>query len=176
MYQLVRPRIAVPVHGELRHLTEHARLAESCQVPQSIIVGNGAVVRLGPGPAARVGEVASGRLAIDGNRLIRMDHAVMRTRSRMVNNGAAVATLVVDKDGRFKADPQITVHGLVDPASEPHVATELAATVRAAVEKLPTITRRNDDQVKEAARIAVRRHMNASHGKKPVTDVHLIRV
>ena len=176
MYQLVRPRIAIPVHGELRHLTEHAKLAESCQVPQSIVVGNGAVIRLGPGPASRIGEVASGRLAIDGNRLIRMDHTVMRTRSRMVNNGAAVATLVVDKDGRFKADPQITVHGLVDPASEPNVAAELAATVRAAVEKLPTVTRRDDDQVKEAARIAVRRHMNASHGKKPVTDVHLIRV
>jgi ribonuclease J len=176
MYQLVRPQIAVPVHGELRHLSEHARLAEACQVPQSVIVGNGSVVRLAPGRAALVGEVPSGRLAIDGSRLIRLDNAVMRTRSRIMHSGAAVATLVVDKEGRLKAEPQVTVHGLIDAAAEPEIAAELVAAVRAAVEKLPTITRRDDNQVKEAARIAVRRLMNASHGKKPVTDVHLIRV
>ncbi|MBM3573614.1 MAG: ribonuclease J, partial [Alphaproteobacteria bacterium] len=57
MYQLIRPQIALPVHGERRHLAEHCRLAESCQVPQSVIVGNGAVVRLAPGRAGVIGEV-----------------------------------------------------------------------------------------------------------------------
>jgi len=176
MYQLVRPRVAVPVHGERRHLVEHARLAERCQVPQSVVVGNGSVLRLAPGRAALMGEVQAGRLAVDGSRIIPIDHAVVRTRARIMHNGAAVATLVVDKDGRFKADPQVTVHGLVDAAGEPELAAEIVAAVRAAVEKLPTLTRRDDDQIKEAARLAVRRLMSAVRGKKPVTDVHLIRV
>ena len=60
MYQLVRPAIAVPVHGEARHLMAQARLAEQCQVPQSIVTRNGEVVQLAPGPAAVIGEVPSG--------------------------------------------------------------------------------------------------------------------
>jgi len=101
---------------------------------------------------------------------------VVKTRAKMMHNGAAVATLVVDRDGRFKADPQVTVHGLVDAANEPELAAELVAAVRAAIEKLPTLTRRDDDQVKDAARVAIRRLLNTVRGKKPVTDVHLIRV
>ena len=66
MYQLVRPQIAIPVHGEARHITEHAALAKECQVPQALVAENGDVIRLAPGPAEIVAEVPSGRLGLDG--------------------------------------------------------------------------------------------------------------
>ena len=69
MYQLVRPRIAIPVHGETRHLTEQAHLAKECQVPEAVVTGNGDVLRIAPGRAEIVGSVPHGRLAVDGGRL-----------------------------------------------------------------------------------------------------------
>src|SRR3546814_6667794 len=73
MYQWVRPRVAIPVHGEARHLAAHAEIAKQCQVPQQIVGRNGAVIRLAPGEAAIVDEVPSGRLVYDGRRLLSRD-------------------------------------------------------------------------------------------------------
>src|SRR6185312_9755566 len=97
MYQMVRPRIAIPVHGETRHLMAQARLAEQCQVPQSLVTRNGEVVKLAPGPAAVLGEVQTGRLVVDGKRLLPVGAEALRSRQRMTFNGAALATIVVDR-------------------------------------------------------------------------------
>jgi ribonuclease J len=176
MYQWVRPKIAIPVHGELRHLAAHARLAESCQVSQALVIENGQVVRLAPGPAEVADHVSAGRLGLDGKAIIRLDGTVMRTRHRTIWNGAAVATLVLDKAGRLKADPQVTVHGLLDPELDADRLDDVAGAVRAAVTSLSAEHRGDDDAVKEAARIALRRALHASRGKKPVTDIHVVRV
>ncbi len=176
MYQWVRPKIAIPVHGELRHLAAHARLAESCQVPQALVIENGDVVRLAPGTAGIADHVATGRLGLDGKVIIPLDGTVMRMRHRTVWNGAVVATLVLDRAGRFKADPQVTAHGLLDPELDAGGLDDVMAAVRAAVTALDGEDRGDDAAVKEAARIAIRRAFHASHGKKPVTDVHVVRV
>ncbi|MBU2090686.1 MAG: ribonuclease J, partial [Alphaproteobacteria bacterium] len=90
MYQHVRPQIAIPVHGESRHLMEHARLARECQVPQALAVSNGDMIRLYPGPAETVDEVFSGRLAVDGKRLASLGDPVLRDRNRLLHSGAVV--------------------------------------------------------------------------------------
>jgi ribonuclease J len=175
MYHMVRPRIAVPVHGEARHLAAHARLAEACQVGQTVVADNGMVVRLAPGPAEVVGEVQSGRLGLDGNNLIRLDAGRLKVRHRMVFNGAAVATLVLDGQGRFAAAPQVSVQGVFE-VEDTAAQEAVVAAVRQAVEGLPASLRRDDETVKETARLAIRRALHASHGKKPVTQVHLVRI
>ena len=176
MYQWVRPRIAVPVHGEPRHMMAHARLALSCQVPEAIVPSNGALIRLAPGPAAKIDEVPSGRLGLDGTALIRLDGETLRLRHRMMHNGAAVATLVMNGEGRLKTEPRVAIQGLFEPEEIEAAAAAAAAAVRTAVEKLSAADRRLDDVVRETARIAVRRAVNARRGKKPLTDVHLIRL
>jgi ribonuclease J len=176
MYQWVRPKIAIPVHGERRHLAAHARLAESCQVAQALVTDNGELIRLAPGPATVIERVPSGRFGLDGKAIIPLDGAVMRTRHRTMWNGAAVATLVLDKSGRFKTDPQITIHGLLDPEIDAEAVGDVAAAVRTAVAGLSAVDRSDDATVREAARLAVRRTLHASRGKKPVTDIHVVRV
>jgi ribonuclease J len=175
MYQWVRPRIAVPVHGEERHLRAHARLAADCQVAQAIVPSNGQMIRLAPGPAEVVATVKSGRLAIDGKRIVPLDAGAMRSRYRMVYNGAAVATLVLDRQGALITEPQVAVMGLLDHPEQDASLTEAAAAVRQAVEAMPDAARQDDEAVKQTVRIAVRRSFNASQGKKPLTEVHLIR-
>src|SRR5262249_37893995 len=70
MYQMIRPRVAIPVHGEARHLLGHAELARECQVPQSLVIENGCMIRLDRNGASVVDDVPVGRVASDGTRLL----------------------------------------------------------------------------------------------------------
>ncbi len=176
MLQWVRPRIAVPVHGEFRHLVEHRRLAAECQVPEPILAVNGDVVRLAPGPAEVVGAVDSGRLALDGTELIPMGSPSIRERKRMSFNGSAVATLVMNGAGALLAPPEISVQGVLDQEDDEAVLRDLRQVVRDAIEDLSRAKRRDDGTVRETARRAVRRYLNTVRGKKPPTEVHLVRL
>ena len=176
MYQWVRPKIAVPVHGEARHLIAHAELARECQVPEPVGARNGYVVRLAPGRATVVDEVLHGRVAVDGNRLIPMESAALRDRRRAAWNGSAVVTVVVEPDGRVKGTPMVAVNGVYDQDVEPEIAHEVEDAVMAAVEDLPKARAKDDAQVREAARVAVRRSIRALCGKKPRIEVHLVRI
>jgi len=176
MYQLVRPRIAVPVHGEARHLAEQARLAHECQVAEAPVVENGQVLRLAPGRAAIAGRVTSGRLAVDGGRLVPAEGEMLRERRRMMFNGGAVASLVIGPDRGLATEPRVSLLGLVEGPQDTALLSDVAAEVRAAYERLPAEDRGDDAKVREAARLAVRRTINAVSGRRPVTEIHLVRL
>jgi ribonuclease J len=176
MYQWVRPKVAVPVHGEHRHMRAHAALAEECQVPQAVVVENGQVLRLAPGPAEIVGEVQSGRLALDGTSLVPLSSDLMRDRHRLAFSGTVVATLVVDKTGALVAEPQISAPGLVDAGNGAEFQSRLVAAIRDTIGDLSGADRRDDAALREAVRRKVRRTIHGAQGKKPMTDIHLVRV
>ncbi|MBI2978292.1 MAG: ribonuclease J [Rhodospirillales bacterium] len=175
MYQLVRPTIAVPVHGELRHMVEHATLASDCQVPHAVVVENGSIVRLAPGGPEIAANAPVGRLAADGNRLVRLDGELVRRRTRAMWHGAAMVTVVINDAGELAREPQISTTGLLEEGDDTVERAALDAA-RAAVEALPAKRRADDEEIKEAVRLAVRRAFNDSVAKKPVTTVHLVRV
>ena len=176
MYQWIRPRIAVPVHGESRHLYAHAKLARECQVPEAVVAHNGEMVRLAPGKAEIVDEVFSGRLALDGSRLIDMDSNAIRDRRRMTYHGSAVVTVAVDDDGELCGEPIVTLHGVHDLETEEEVADDIVAAVESAVAQMSRKSRRDGDAIVEAARRAARGRIRALCGKRPQTAVHLVRV
>ncbi len=176
MYQWVRPKIAVPVHGEERHMRAHAKLALECQVPEAHLAPNGTVLKLAPGPAAVVDEVFSGRLALDGNRLISMGSGAFRERRKMLHSGAAVVSLVIDGAGELQADPQISTHGIFDLEEDHEIADSIIDVAAEIVEDLPRPSRRNDDAIREAVRVAVRRRFRALCGKRPKVEIHLVRL
>lgn len=175
MYQWVRPRISVPVHGEARHLVAHAQLAADCQVPQQIVSENGAAIRLAPGPAGIVDHVSVGRLAYDGRRLLPLESPVLKQRQKLAYNGSAMITIVVDERGRLEGDPEVSLQGLIDVEEEESFDILVDAIVTE-VEKLSGRDRRDDRAVGEAARRALRRQANRLFGKRPVTDVHVVRL
>ncbi|HXU58922.1 MAG TPA: ribonuclease J, partial [Verrucomicrobiae bacterium] len=131
MYRWVKPAIAVPVHGELRHLRAHVALAESCQVRQSVLVENGSILRLAPGTPEVIGQVASGRLGLDGTQLTAMGGPALKMRQRMAHNGTAVATIILDRAGRLQGEPLLTLHGLAaEPEDEEAAKLEAATAAR----------------------------------------------
>lgn len=177
MYEWVRPPLIVPIHGESRHLTEHVRYAQSCGVPRAIIAENGAMLRLYPGPAEIVDHVPVGRLAVEGRRLLPIDGDVLRSRRRLGFAGMAVATVVLDRKGRLRGAPQLTVPGLLDGTdADVDIRASAVRAIEEAIEGLSAEARRSDEDVSEATRRAVRRTLRAAFGRRPVTEVHVVRV
>jgi len=176
MYQMVRPRVAIPVHGKARHLIAHARLAEECQVRQPLVIQNGDLVRLTPHGAAIVDEVPVGRLASDGKGLLPLGGSALKDRRRVTLNGGAVATMVIDRQGRLAAPPAISLIGLVEPTVGEAAAPFLRGAVERALDELPAGARRDDDVVRDAVRRALRRITNERFGKRPLIELHLVRI
>jgi ribonuclease J len=176
MYQIVRPRVAIPVHGEARHLIAHAQLAKECQVQQPLVIQNGDMVRLTPNGAAIVDEVPVGRLASDGKGLLPLGGIALKDRRRVVLNGSAVVTLVLDRQGRLAAPPAISLIGLVEEVAASAALPFLRAAAERAVDELPAGPRRDDDAVRDAVRRALRRLINERFGKRPLIEIHLVRI
>jgi ribonuclease J len=170
MYRWTRPRIAVPVHGELRHMAEHARLAKSLQVPEALVPVNGQLYRLAPGPAELIDEVPSGRIHLDGRVLVAEGEGLAKTRRAMSYAGLIAITLVLDEKGRPAADAAILAEGMPHPVE---------AAVRAAVDE--TLRRYNPrksdpEELQETVRRAARRAAQEAWGKKPVTRVTIVEI
>ena len=173
LYGLVKPRYAVPVHGEWRHLTEHAALAEEMQA-KPMLVEDGDVLRLAPGRPDVVEGVPTGRLALDEGRLLPLSGAVLHARKRMLFNGVVMASLAVDAAGRVLGEAQVSAPGLFEVADL--APSQIAADLTRAVEGLPSALRREDDPLREAARAALRKAVGRRLRKRPAVEVHLLRV
>jgi ribonuclease J len=176
MYQMVRPRVAIPVHGEARHLQSHAQLAMECQVSDALIIENGDVIRLDAQGAEIAGQVHAGRIGSDGRRLIALNGAALQQRRRVGNQGGVVATVIVDRAGGLAAPPQIAMIGLVDAPDTDDMSTKLRDAVTAAVESLPKAVRREDAGVKDAANRALRKAINERIGQRALIEVQVVRL
>ncbi len=170
MYRWTRPRIAVPVHGELRHMAEHARLAKSLQVPEALVPANGQLYRLAPGPAQLIDEVPSGRMHMDGRVLVAEGEGLAKARRAMSYAGLIAITLVLDGKGRVAADASVLAEGMPQPVE---------AAVRTVVDE--TLRRHNpkksdSEELRETVRRAARRAAQDAWGKKPVTRVTVVEL
>jgi len=173
LYRLVKPRFAVPTHGEWRHMAAHAELAREAGA-RPLLMEDGDILSLAPGEPEIVDSAPVGRLVADGTRLVRLDGNVMGARRRMLYNGVVIASLAVDAVGKLRGTPRLTAPGLFDP--EDPEATRVVTDFAAAIAELPVNTRRDDDVLIDAARTALRRALGRRLDKRPIVDVHLIRV
>ena len=173
MYRLVKPRYAVPVHGEWRHLSAHAELArEAGSTP--FMMEDGDIITLSPGRPAITDSAPVGRLVLDGTRLVPLKGEVMSARRRMLFNGIVIASLAVDQGGNLRGQPRISAPGLLDP--EDPETSRVAADLAETLQDLPSGVRRDEAALQDAAKAALRRALGRKIGKRPMVDVHLIRV
>jgi ribonuclease J len=173
LYSIVRPRFSVPVHGEWRHLAAHAALAQEAGVTP-VLLEDGDILSLAPGRPEVVDSAPVGRLAVDGARLVPMDGSVLQARRRMMFNGVVLGSLAVDATGRVMGTPVVSAPGLFD--REDPEAARLASEFGAAIAELPAPLRRDDEALADAARSALRRALGRRLQKRPLVDVHLLRV
>ena len=171
MYNWVRPQIVVPVHGEARHMAEQARLALSHGVPHAVIQKNGDVIRLAPGEPKKLDEVRVGRLVLDGDVILPADGATITERRRMGFGGLITVAVPVGEDGRLAGKPLIRPFGVpVEEDREDFIADATDAATRAFSPDA------DEERVREAVRLAVRRCATLWTGKKPLVEVMLLQV
>jgi ribonuclease J len=173
LYKIVKPQFSVPVHGEWRHLSAHAALAKDAGATP-ILLEDGDVLGLAPGRPEIIDSAPVGRLVVDGSRLVPLKGEVMAARRRMLFNGVVVGSLAVDEGGHMVGQPRVSAPGLFEPEDTEtrRVTNEFAD----AVADLPASLRRDDAALTEAARAALRRALGRRLQKRPLVDVHLLRV
>ncbi|MEM7212480.1 MAG: ribonuclease J, partial [Pseudomonadota bacterium] len=111
VYKAVRPKVAVPLHGEHRHLVEHARWASDWGAARNVVAPNGTVVRLDGNVPGVIENVETGRVYIDGHAHVGAMDGVIRERLKLARQGQVIASLVLDDDGDLLADPQVRCLG-----------------------------------------------------------------
>ena len=170
MYKWVRPDIVVPVHGEARHLAEHARLALSHGVRHAVVQKNGDVIRLAPGDPKKIDEVRVGQLVLDGDVILPADGATVTERRRMGYGGLITVAVPVGERGELAGTPLIRPFGVpVEEDRDDFIADATDAATRA-------YSPGNEEKVREAVRLAVRRCATLWTGKKPLVEVMLLQV
>ncbi|QDK32734.1 ribonuclease J [Sphingomonas sp. IC081] len=165
LYGWLRPDILVPVHGEVRHMREQARLGLASGIPKAIFQKNGDLVRLAPSHPGKFGEVRSGRLVLDGDIIAPADGDAMVMRRRISFNG--VVSVAADRKGHV----QVAAIGLPLDEDYPKFVEEAQRDVAEALSR----ARKSDREVRvEAARLAARRAATRWSGKKPQVQVLLL--
>ena len=173
MYKLVRPKYAVPVHGEWRHLSAHAELAQEAG-SSPVMIEDGDILSLFPGRAEVIDSAPVGRLVLDANRLVPLNGEVLAARRRMLFNGVVLGSLAVDGAGKILGKPRISAPGLYEP--EDPETDRISRDFATALADLPVALRRDDSAFADAARSALRRALGKRFQKRPLVDVHLLRV
>ena len=172
MYQLICPKIVIPVHGETRHLIKHAEIALDCQVPETLVVRNGSVVRLAPNKAKVIDEVQAGRFAIDGSRIIPVESDVIKDRNRISYNGVVVLSLVLDHNNSIQQAPILTAHGLIENSEREEVLADVTIKIKDELLHMSEVDISDNLKISENIRIITRRYFREKYNKRPLTSVH----
>lgn len=171
MYEWIRPQVAIPVHGEMRHMKRHAEFAKAQGVEGAIVPYNGSVIQLAPGAPAHLCEVAAGRLVLDGDDIVPEDSPSVVDRRRIATNGYMLVTLVFTPKGRLAHDPVFTIKGV--PGGEDGELHELLEeAVFGVLERERQV--KEGGNIRESIRIASRRAIRAYTGKNAQVDVQII--
>ncbi len=173
MYGWARPRAAIPVHGEHRHLVAHAALARKLRVPEPLRIHNGDMVRLTPGPVEVIDKVPHGRLYMDGDILVSANDAALSARRKIAQSGVVLVSLPIDATDRLAGQPDVKLVGI--PKDDGMVA--MADWVLDAVERaIPSAGQLTPERAEKEITKLVRREMGRRWGKKPVVVVGFVRL
>ena len=172
MYEWVRPKISVPVHGEARHIHEHALFAKSLGVETAIEPTNGVVINLSAEKPGIIGMVEWGYLALDGTSFIDSNSGVIRTRRKIRDDGFVIVSVVMDKTGQLAVPPMISAPGCLDNTEDKELIQVMRNEVTEAVAKAARGGNKGR-QLDESIRGVIRKLVRDELGKKPVLDVHI---
>lgn len=167
IYEWLQPRCLLPVHGEMRHMMEQARVGDAAGIPHTIVQKNGDLLKLLPGKAEKLAEVTSGRLVLDGDIIAPADGQAVTMRRRIAREGVVLVAL--DHARR----PQVEGIGLPLDEDYAEFVDEAEADIGAAIARLRGAARKDISEVREAARLAARRAATRWSGKRPQVRVLL---
>tara|TARA_Y100001936_G_C16041107_1_gene651612 strand:- start:24 stop:1682 length:1659 start_codon:yes stop_codon:yes gene_type:complete len=176
MYNWVKPRSIIPVHGEHRHMIEHVKFAKEMQIPYTVRVENGDIVKLSPGDKPEVFDKApSGRLFVDGNIAVEEDSKSIKERRNISTNGILDVTILITPKGNIHNKPIVNYSGLPIDNDEDY-QYELENIIEKITKTFSLNNQKQKDNIIDAIKISCRKITKEITGKKPLTNINLVRI
>ena len=179
MYEWARPKIAIPVHGERRHLLRHAEFAKTFGAKYSRPGRNGEMLLLSPKGAEVVDIAPSGRLYLDGTAIVSSTDDAMRQRRKMAYAGHVAVSLVVNKAGHIVSGPEPRISGFPNgPKGKilDDLLDAVADETEDVFERLSRSARLDEDVLEQKIGAKVRRVIRDRTGKRALVEVHAHRI
>ena len=176
MYNWIKPKCVIPVHGEHRHLIEHINFAKEMQVPHPVLVENGDIVKIFPGDKPEVYDKApTGRLYLDGNISVHEQSQSIKDRKNLSSNGYLEVTLLINSKGNIHDNPILSFRGL--PINEEDEFTyELENEIEKITKSFKIGSRKQEHNLIDALKISCRKFTKEKIGKKPYTNINLVNI
>jgi len=177
MYNWVKPRAVIPVHGEHRHMIEHINFAKEMQVPYPVQVENGDIVQLYPGEKPLVTDKAPvGRIYVDGKISVGEDSYSLKERVNISHNGFVDMTLIINNKGSLVRNPSITFKGIPSNGEGTNFVFELEDKIRDIFKTYSLKNSKQENNLIEHLKTSCRKVVKEKTGKRPYTNVNLIRI
>ncbi len=176
MYNWIRPKAVIPVHGEHRHMMEHIEFAKEMQVKYPVQVENGDIVKLYPGEKPEVYDKApSGRVYLDGNVPVEEDSRSIKERRNISSNGFLEATIMITPKGNIHNKPLVTFRGLPVYENDEFIYG-LEEEIERTIKTFSLNNTKQQDNLIDALKITCRKFSKEKTGKKPLTNINLVRI
>ena len=176
MYNWIKPKCVIPVHGEHRHMIEHINFAKEMQVPYPVKVENGDIVRIYPGNKPEVFDKApSGKLYVDGNISVEEDSQSIKERKNLSANGFIEATILITPKGNIHNRPLLTFRGLPIYEKEEFLY-ELEDEIEKTTRSFSLNNIKQETNLIDALKTTCRKFTKEKTGKRPLTNINLVRI
>jgi len=168
MLSITKPRFFIPMHGTLRHLIHHGRLAEVMGVPHGVVITNGQVAEI-EGDALRVLEdrVPHGKVFIDSE-AEEVPDVVVRDRQHLAEDGFVIVVVAVDSGGKVVRDPEIITRGLVHVDASQDVLDEVRSELIGMFTESPRDELKDPELLQEKMRALLKRYFRKTMGRRPL--------
>jgi len=175
MYDWVKPKCVIPVHGEHRHMIEHMNFAKEMTVPNPVQVENGDIVKLFPGKPHVFDKAPSGRLFLDGNISVEENSQSIKDRKNLSANGYIEVTILITPKGKIHKTPILTFRGI--PIID---IDEFIYGLEEAIEKTARTfslgSKKQEFNLIDALKIVCRKYTKEMTGKRPFTNINLVQI
>ena len=176
MYNWVKPQCVIPVHGEHRHMIEHINFAKEMQVPYPVQVENGDIVKIYPGSKPEVYDKApSGRLYVDGNISVEEDSQSIKERKNLSSNGYMEVTILITPKGNIHKRPILSFKGLPILDEEDFIYG-LEEEIESTAKTFSLNSKKQEHNLIDALKIACRKYSKEKTGKKPFTNINIVKI
>ena len=176
MYNWIKPKCVIPVHGEHRHLIEHVSFAKEMQVPHPVLVENGDIVKISPSDTPEVYDKApSGRLYLDGSISVEEDSQSIKDRKNLSANGYLEITILITPKGNMHNSPIISFRGL--PI---HEKDEFVYGIEDVIEKVTRTfnlsSKKQEHNLIDSIKSVCRKFTKEKTGKRPFVNINLVKI
>ena len=176
MYDWVRPKAVIPVHGEHRHMKEHINFAKEKQIPYPIEVENGDIVKIYPDKKPEIYDKApSGRLYVDGSVSVEEDSKSIKERKNISSNGYMEVTILVTPKGNIHKRPIISFKGL-PVIKEEEFIYGLEEEIEKTSKTFSLNNKKQEKNLMDALKINCRKYSKEKTGKKPFTNINIVQI